>query len=165
MNRLRTLMVVAILCAIATAHASASGQDRARAQPELRLDVIDVRSPQSGTVHVGAGVALPLGYYARLGIIGAGGVTGRGDGVTGSARADVLMRFLVDPFRETRYGVSVGGGLSVRYAPGDGWREYLALVVDVERPPVRALVPAVQFGLGGGIRIGIGLRRAQQGRR
>jgi hypothetical protein len=165
MNRFRTRTAVTVLCAVAAAHASASAQERARAQPELRLDVIDLRSPQDGTVQVGAGAALPLGYYARLGIIGAGGVTSRGEGVTGSARADVLMRFLIDPFRETRYGVSVGGGLSVRYAPGDGWREYLALVVDVEHPPVRTLVPAIQVGLGGGIRIGIGLRRAQQGRR
>jgi hypothetical protein len=129
------------------------------------LDLIDVRSPQDGTAQLGAGVALPLGYYARLGLIGAGGISRDGRGDTGSARADVLMRFLIDPFRETRYGVSVGGGLSLRYTPNVGWREYLALVLDVETPPARSVVPAFQLGLGGGVRFGIGLRRAQQGRR
>ena len=145
--------------------AQAAGQERARVEPELRLDFIDVRSPQHGTVQLGGGAAVPLGYYARLGLIGAAGISGRGDGEHGSARADVLMRFLIDPFRETRYGVSVGGGLTVRYEPNEGWREYLAIVVDLEMRPVRSVIPAVQLGLGGGVRIGVGLRHAQQGRR
>jgi hypothetical protein len=100
-----------------------------------------------------------------VGLIGAGGISGAGGGNLGTARADVLMRFLIDPFRETTYGVSVGGGLSVRYAREAGWQEYLAIVIDVETPPVRSIVPALQVGLGGGVRVGVGLRRAQQGRR
>ena len=155
----------AVLIFAALPHTRATAQERARVQPELRLDVIDLRSSDNRSVQLGAGLALPLGYYARLGLIGAGGISGAGGEDHGTARADVLMRFLIDPFRETRYGVSVGGGLSLQYAREGGWQEYLALVVDVEAPPMRSIVPALQVGLGGGLRIGIGLRRAQQGRR
>jgi hypothetical protein len=158
------LLATVLICA-AMPRARAAAQERAHVQPELRLDVIDPRSPDRGTVQLGAGLAVPLGYYARLGLIGAGGISREGGDDHGSARADVLMRFLIDPFRETTYGVSVGGGLSLRYAREEGWQEYLAIVVDVETPPVRSIVPALQVGLGGGVRIGVGLRRAQQGRR
>jgi hypothetical protein len=158
-------LLAAVLFCIAMPGAGAAAQEPAHVQPELRLDVIDVRSPDRGTVQLGAGLALPLGYYARLGLIGAGGISRERGGEQGSARADVLMRFLIDPFRETRYGVSVGGGLSLRYARAEGWQEYLAIVVDVEAPAVHSIVPALQVGLGGGVRIGVGLRRAQHGRR
>jgi hypothetical protein len=142
-----------------------AAQERAHVQPELRLDVIDLRSSAHRSVQLGAGLAFPLGYYARLGVTGAGGISRAGGEDHGTARADLLMRFLIDPFRETAYGVSLGGGLSVQYARETGWQEYLAIVVDVETRPVRSIVPALQVGLGGGMRIGVGLRRAQPGRR
>ena len=159
-----SLLATVLICA-ALPHAHAGAQERAHVQPELRLDVVDLRSSDHRSVQLGAGLAFPLGYYARLGLIGAGGISREGGEDHGTARADVLMRFLIDPFRETTYGVSVGGGLSVRYAREAGWQEYLAIVIDVETPPVRSIVPALQVGLGGGVRVGVGLRRAQQGRR
>jgi hypothetical protein len=165
MTKRSVWLFAAVLICTALPRARVSAQERARVQPELRLDVIDLRSSDHRSVQLGAGLALPLGYYARLGLIGAGGIGGAGGEDHGTARADVLMRFLIDPFRETRYGVSVGGGLSLQYARGTGWQEYLAIVVDVEAPPVRSIVPALQVGLGGGVRLGVGLRRAQQGRR
>jgi hypothetical protein len=74
-------------------------------------------------------------------------------------RGDLLARFLFDPFREERWGVSVGGGLSIRR------RTYIALVADVEAPETHGVLPALQVGVSGGWRAGLLLRRAVRARR
>jgi len=140
-------------------------QQRTPLLPELRADAIDVRSSRSGTFHAGIGLNLPLGYYVRLETVGAGGVTRIDSNVVGSARGDVVARFLLDPFGESRWGVSFGGGISAQWAETKGWHEYLALVLDLEAPPRHGVVAAFQLGLGGGARLGIAVRRHQTGRR
>jgi len=136
-------------------------------QPEARLDVIAGRQP---AVQVGVGIQVPMGYYVRVGLDGAVGVATRDrKALIGSAdappgpldgRADLLVRFLLDPFRQSAYGLSVGGGLSARAEPGDRVRPRLLVAMDLEgRRSSRGLVPALQVGLGGGVRIGVVLRR------
>lgn len=129
-------------------------------QPEARLDVIAGHQP---AVQAGVGLQIPMGYYVRLGIVGAaGGPTGRDAPSPRRAdgRADLLVRFLLDPFRQSAYGLSLGGGLSARAEPGDRVRPRLLVAVDLEgRRSSHGLVPAVQVGLGGGVRIGVVLRR------
>ena len=154
------------LVALALVASLAQAQAPVRPQPELRVDVIDVRSDRRGTVHAGAGIGLPLGYYARLGVVLAGGVTQRDDATLGSGRLDLVTRFLFDPFREARWGLSVGGGMTVSYVAQEEWRELVLVLIDVEAPPVRRrLVPAIQLGLGGGARVGVAVRPYRQGRR
>jgi hypothetical protein len=129
--------------------------------PELRADVIAGAHP---AIQFGAGAQIPLGYYVRVGIVGALGASigereadapdQRLDG-----RLDVLARFLLDPFRQSRFGFSVGGGMSVRAEPGEIARPLLLVAVDLEGRRARSgLVPALQVGLGGGARVGIVLR-------
>jgi len=154
------------LVALALVASLAQAQTPLRPQPELRVDVIDVRSDRSGTVQGGAGLGLPLGYYARLGVIAAAGVTQRDDVTLGSGRLDLVTRFLFDPFREARWGLSVGGGMTVTYVAQEEWRELLLVLIDLETPPVkRRIVPAIQLGLGGGARVGVAVRPYRQGRR
>jgi hypothetical protein len=132
-----------------------------RAQPELRADLIAGRQPAA---QVGAGVQLPLGYYVRIGLVGAAGV--RLDDVSprADARIDLLARFLLDPFRQSRYGLSVGGGLGLRAEPGDRVRPVLLVAADLEgRRSARGITPALQVGLGGGVRLGVVLRRQASG--
>lgn len=133
---------------------------RPTVQPELRLDVIAGHQP---AVQLGAGAQLPLGYYVRLGLDGAVGVPTGSDVPSPrrpDARADLLVRFLLDPFRQSAYGLSLGGGLSARAEPGDRVRPRLLVAMDVEgRRSARGLVPALQVGLGGGVRVGVVLRR------
>ena len=51
----------------------------------------------------------------------------------GASRVDVLTRYLLDPFREVPWGLSLGGGVTIPYVDGDTRvRPYLTLVVDVE---------------------------------
>ena len=131
--------------------------------PEARLDVIAGRQP---AVQVGAGLQIPMGYYVRIGLDGAAGVaTGSVSAGTNraDARADLLVRFLLDPFRQSAYGLSVGGGVSARAEPGDHVRPRLLVAADLEgRRSSHGLVPALQVGLGGGVRVGVILRRGER---
>ena len=156
-------MVVALMCSAPLLRAQLPAP---AVQPEVRLDVIAGHEP---AVQVGAGLQIPMGFYVRVGLAGAVGVNTKDRSVPpGSpesppgpldARADLLIRFLLDPFRQSAYGLSLGGGLSARAEPGDRVRPRLLVAIDVEgRRSSRGLVPALQLGLGGGARIGVVLR-------
>ena len=136
-------------------------------EPEARLDVIAGHQP---AVQIGGGVQVPIGYYVRVGLDAAAGVVlgdrkaliGIPDEPPGplDGRADLLVRFLLDPFRQSAFGLSVGGGVSARAEPGDHVRPRLLVAMDLEgRRSAHGVVPALQVGLGGGVRIGVVLRR------
>ena len=155
----------ALLVAVAVAAAPASAQQppAAAVAPELRADLILGHRPAA---QLGAGVQIPVGYYVRIGVIGAVGASLASDEERGGderidGRVDLLARFLLDPFRQSAYGLSVGGGVSVRAEPGERARPLLLAAVDLElRRSSRGVAPAIQVGLGGGVRIGVILRRA-----
>src|SRR5438046_8767216 len=102
---------------------------------ELRIDAIDVRSTQSGTLQVGVGTNLPLGSYMRLEIDGAGGVTRRDSVNHDSGRVDALARFLLDPFAEARSGLSLGAGITAIFAEAPRAHEYPAGIAQRHAPP------------------------------
>ena len=125
--------------------------------PELRLDAIFRRDTTA--VEAGAGVELPAGYYTRIGIIAAGGAQFSGGTSAATGRIDVIARFLLDPFRQQAGGLSLGGGLSVRAREHDRVRPYMLAVIDYEGAIWSSgIAPALQVGLGGGVRVGGALR-------
>ena len=133
----------------------------ARAQgvsPELRVDVITAQ--QRTVVELGAGFQLPAGSYARIGVIGAVGADVTHGGPRATGRVDVIGRFLFDPFRQNQWGLSAGAGVSVRSQTQDYVRPYLVAIIDLEGPRHRGVSPAIQLGLGGGVRIGAAFRWA-----
>lgn len=132
------------------------GQQAPPVYAEYRLDAII----GSGTAaQGGAGVVLPLGTYVRLGVDAAYGATWNNGQARMSGRADAIARFLLDPFREAPFGLSLGGGLSVPYVPSSArLRPYLTAVMDVEGRKRGSFTPALQLGLGGGTRIGVVIR-------
>lgn len=166
----RCIICLAIVVAIAGQPRQAAAQrPAARVSPELRADVI---LGDRAAVHLGAGVQIPLGTYARLGLSGAAGRRLEGGAArppgrsAASGRIDVLARFLLDPFRQTAYGLSVGGGLGIRAESGERVRPVLLVAVDLEgRRSKGGLVPAFQAGLGDGVRLGLILRRGVPGAR
>jgi len=133
-------------------------EEDTRPRPELRADAIIAR--HTTALQAGAGVQIPAGYYARIGIDGAAGVdVSQSSGSIASGRVDVIARFLFDPFRQQRWGFSAGGGVSARVRSGDHVRPFLVAVLDLEAPRTSSGVsPAFQLGLGGGVRIGMALR-------
>jgi hypothetical protein len=143
--------------------ARAQGTADPRVAPELRADVI---LGSRAAVQVGGGIQVPAGYYVRVGVDAGIGVrtnraTGEGARSSADARVDLLARFLLDPFRQTRYGFSLGGGIGLRAEPDDKVRPVLLVAMDLEGPrSSTGFVPAVQVGLGGGVRIGVIARLA-----
>jgi len=129
---------------------------RSAVVPELRVDILGGRGT---AVHGGAGVQIPAGAYVRVGVVAAAGTRWHDDATRADGRVDVLARFLIDPFRQSRWGLSAGGGVSLRASSGDRVRPHLLLALDVEgRRSARGMSPAFQLGLGGGVRAGLGLR-------
>jgi hypothetical protein len=131
-------------------------------QPHLRADAL-VSGEAAG--HLAAGVSLGLSRYVRLDVTAGGGVGERPDGGTrGEGRADLVARFVLDPEFVRRWSGYGGAGVSVRTASGHT-RELLLFAVGVEGPRWGGVVPFAELGLGGGVRLGLGVRRALSRRR
>lgn len=167
--RARTYVLSVVLAALGAASAArAQGEPRRPpARPEARLDYLG-GNPHA--VHAAAGLNVAVGTYLRVGLVGGGGLSWHDGDSYGSARADVVGRFALDPFRERRWGLSAGGGVSARYDYDPSrlrrrWRAFVAVVVDLEGPRSGPFAPAAQLGLGGGARVGLVLRRADVFRR
>ncbi len=140
---------------------------QSRSQPlqvEGRLDAIFARS---SAVEAGLGMTVPLGIYVRSGLV-AGLGAGR-HGVDG--RTDLIARFSLDPFRQSRWAPYGGGGISGRYRSelDGGSKAYLMVFLGLEGPlplgQTAGWVPAIEVALGGGARLGVVLRRGVNARR
>jgi hypothetical protein len=157
------LAIGALVALPAVSGAQAAPPAGAGVEPEVRLDLV---LPRAG-IEAGAGMQVPMGYYVRLGAdlaVGARGSPLSAAHPTG--RIDLLGRFLLDPFRQSPFGVSAGAGISTRFESGTRATPLLLVALDVEgRRAANGWVPALQLGLGGGTRIGVVLRRAQPGYR
>lgn len=162
-HRAGGVQLVAIVL-LAVAPAAVRAQQRTPIAPELRIDVIGAR-PTS--VQGAIGAELPAGTYVRVGVLAGAGMTIDGEESSRAAgRLDVLARFLLDPFRQSRWGFSAGAGVSLRADPGEKVRPRLLAAIDLEgRRTSAGLSPSVQIGLGGGVRGGVGLRWSGRGTR
>jgi len=154
--RVATLLTLAF----GAAHAQAVVSNGPRAL--VRLDAIAARS---AAVQAGLGITVPAGTYLRLEATVAGGPSRRDGAIVGGGRADLLGRFLVDPFAQTARGPYAGGGVSFRRDGGDRTRAYLLAVFGVEGRRRHGAYPALELGLGGGVRLGVALRGSPAGRR
>ena len=168
-RRLTRHRALALLMLLALPLARARAQAERRVQRELRLDAIAARA---SALHLGIGANVEMGSYLRTGLTAAGGATRLPGGHTvGSGRVDVIGRFLLDPFREFRWGPYAGAGASLLYtrsaspADRDRWRGVVVAVVGVEGSAAGAVRPAVELGLGGGARVGVVLRWGRTERR
>ena len=133
-----------------------------RVQPEIRADFIDARAKAA---QIGVGFSIPASTYVRLGIVGAVGAAWADGESAIAGRMDAVARFVVDPLREFRWAPYGSGGLGGLYDRNGKWRAVLVGVLGVEGPQSGAIVPAIEVGFGGGLRVGIALRRAMPGRR
>jgi hypothetical protein len=155
----------AVLAAASLSTTASSAQAvRQPFQNEFRLDAVLARS---GALHAGYGVSFPAGIYVRSGVVAGLGIARHGlDG-----RADLISRFSLDPFRQSRWSPYAGGGLSGRFRSkiDGGAKAYLLVFLGLEGAlpfgQSTGLVPAFELGLGGGTRLGVILRRGIAARR
>jgi hypothetical protein len=121
-----------------------------KARIEGRLDALIASRTAT---ELGAGIFVPLGTYVRSGLIGGlGPIT---NPLRLSGRAELVARFLLDPLCEHRWGPYVAGGLGVASHP------YVLVLVGLEGPRWGRVTPALEAGVGNGVRLGIALRRSQ----
>lgn len=154
---LLVLTVLTVLAAPSDAQRPSSG-----VQPHIRADAL-LADESAG--HVAAGLTFRLSRYVRLDLTAGGGLLEDPDGGTrGEGRGDALVRFVLDPEFTQRWSAYGGAGVSVRAAGGDA-RELLLVALGVEGPRWGGVVPFAELGLGGGVRVGFGLRRALRARR
>jgi len=136
-----------LLAVLACAGAAPAGAQRV--QPEIRFETL---GPEYQGL-LGVALHVPAGRYVRVGFGGTGFAVGR---------TDLLARFTFDPFRQMRWALSAGGGLSY---DAELKQFFLALHSDLEGPRIGSFSPFVSAGLAGGARFAVGIRRAFQTRR
>jgi hypothetical protein len=135
----RVLLVAALMAVAARTEAQ-------RFQVEVRADGYD--PPGAGyRVAPAAGLNTRVGRYVRAGY----SVNYRSE-----LRHMLLARFTFDPYRETRWGFSAGGGVTY---DSQAW---LTVLADLEGPRTKGMLPFVQLALGGGPRFSLGVRQARR---
>ncbi len=153
-----SVLVVATTPIRANAQSTSKSQSSRTTALEGRADAI---ISNKSTAQVGIGLSVFGGTYVRLGVVGA--VGGGADGV--ASRIDGFARFYLDPFRQSRWGLYGGGGLSTRFDEGSRPRAYMLIFAGVDGPVRNGLTTSFEVGLGGGARIGVILRQSVAERR
>jgi hypothetical protein len=133
---------------------------------------VDVRMSRSNAVELGWSLIVPVSPYVRTALTAAGGYIWRDQRWMRESRYEATARFLLDPFRQSRFGLSIGGGVGLTNSDGlfgppntagqrfQKWRPFLAVITDVELRKTAGLTPAVQVGIGSGFRAGLVVRSA-----
>jgi len=157
------LLLSTVLAARAPAQPPAPAVARApRLLPLVRLDaLVDARPGVQGAVGVTAATA----YNTRLDLVaGLGGVS-RPTGWELAGRVDLLGRWLSDPYRRSRWALSAGGGVGLLLEQARGPRPVGILAVGLEAPGTGRWLRGAEVALGGGVRVGVTMRRVRPGRR
>lgn len=164
MRHKRTTLLLTLSIAASLPAAGAAQLNQQKLQSEVRLDAIFARS---GGVEAGYGFTVPAGIYVRSGLVASIGAGRHG----AEGRTDLIGRFSMDPFRQSRWAPYGGAGVSGRYRSDrdGGSRAYLLVFLGLEGPLALGVregwVPAFEVGLGGGARVGVILRRGVNSRR
>jgi hypothetical protein len=157
------------LITLASRASAQSGPPLPRLMNEGR---VDARISRSNSVELGWSLIIPASVYVRTALTAAGGYVRRDQRWTRESRYEATARFLLDPFRQARYGLSLGGGVGMTNSDGlftapnvvgqrsQRWRPFLAAFADVELRQSAGLTPAIQVGVGSGVRVGLVIRSA-----
>lgn len=143
---------------VLTLLAARSAEPQKRSALEVRVD--GIAASQVTTVHLGVGGTrvLARNLEAQL-VIGGGTAFREGTGENAAAgRADLLVRFAPLPADRQRWSAYVAGGLSALVERGTSGRAVLALLVGMEGGRARETRSFVELGVGGGLRVGAGVR-------
>ena len=154
-TRLGLLVIAFLLASAGLANAQVFRDSTPKTRIEGRLDALIASRT---AIEPGAGIFVPLGTYVRAGFVaGVGPIT---NPLRATGRAELIGRFLLDPLYEHRWGPYVAGGLGVG-SLGVAPHPYLVAVLGLEGPRWGLVTPALEAGVGNGVRVGFALRRSQ----
>lgn len=165
-------MRMIVACAVVLAAAPLRGQSGPPLPRMTNEARIDGRWSRYTSVEAGWSLIIPAGVYVRTALTAATGYTRREGEWERDSRYEGTARFVLDPFRQARYGLSIGGGLGLTNSEGlfsepdvlgqqfERWRPFLVLLADLELRQSPGLTPAIQVGIGSGIRVGLVVRSA-----
>ena len=168
-RRLRAATSGLLLAALAPVAAAQSNPPLPRLMNE---GSVNGRWSRGNMIEAGWSVIIPISPYVRTHLTAAGGYIWRNPIWMRESRYETTTRFLLDPFRQSRYGLSFGGGVGMTNSDGlygrpdpfgnrpQRWRPFLVAYSDLELRKTAGLTPAVQLGIGSGIRLGLLVRSA-----
>ena len=160
-------------CLLVLATSVAHGQQD-QPLPRLMNDGgVDVRWSRSNAVELRWSFIIPSSPYVRNALTAAGGYIWRDQRWMRESRYEATTRFLLDPFRQSRFGLSFGGGVGMTNSDGlfnppnlltgiatQKWRPFILGFGDLELRKSAGLTPALVLGIGSGIRAGLVVRSA-----
>ena len=134
----------------------------ARAQGDVPEARVDAFVAHRSALQAAVGADIPFSPELHLELaVGAGPAFGGGPGLGFSARGDAIVHFLLDPRHLIRWSPYAGGGIGARYDSSADWRAVAIIVLGVNAPRWKHAIPFIEAGLGGGFRIGAGVRRSR----
>ncbi len=145
----------------ASAQRPAGALARSPATVEARGDLLAARST---TFQAGVAALWPVSPFLSVGgVVGVGVTRHPADAVNdpASGRAEFVARFTPDPATAAGwrlYGQATAGVLAVRGSTG---RALVSVSMGIERTSVGPVRPAIELGLGGGLRVAVALRHAR----
>ena len=154
MARTRACLALGVIVSLLAGARVVDAQVFRDSTPKARIEGhLDALIASRTATELGAGIFVPVGTYVRAGLVGGVGPITNPVRLTG--RAELIGRFLLDPFFEHRWGPYVAGGLGVAEHP------YLLVLLGLEGPRWGPVTPALEAGVGHGVRVGFALRRSQ----
>lgn len=148
----------AIACALLLWPAAMAAQlvEPTGPRAELRLDI---RPFDTG--ELGVGLAVPTTMYLRIGALVAGGAVRDGDSTRATGRIEGFLRIPFDPLFERRWAPYVTAGGALACTAERRCQPLIVLRLGLEGPrAANGWTPAVEAGVGGGLRVAVVLRRA-----
>ncbi len=153
---LAILAAVALIAVGSPTEAAAQLVDAGGPRPEFRLDLRPF-----DTAELGVGIAVPTTLYLRLGALIAGGAVRDGDTTRATGRIEGFLRIPFDPLFERRWAPYVTAGGALACTAERRCQPLIVLRLGIEGPRgTKGWTPAVEAGVGGGLRVAVVLRRA-----
>ena len=139
---------------------------RAAAQPEIPRWQSEIRvgalAGRTTAWQASAGANVVIGTYVRLALLAGGGARRDAGAWDASGSVDAIIRFHLDPFREYRYGLYMGGGAAALFDENATGRARAVIVVGYEHAkPGRRWLTGIEAGYGGGLRVAVSIKRAR----
>ncbi len=154
-HRASPLAVLALLTSVAAPSANAQ---RFRIQPTVQPEVRTFASAATDwSAGAGIGFNVPAGYYVRIAPML---IAGRrlGESPQDFARVELVGRFSLDPFRQSRWGPWAGAGVAAEWERDAHGRALVVLALGTDFPGTSGWRPSVELAVGGGTRVSLGLK-------